>query len=341
MEQAANALRDRQTEYDRIYWDNQKLREQLGEADFPQELNDREAAALRAVQNAERDLDQARVAYEQAVQAEVTGLANADAQVAQAQASYDKVLTSIDTAQVVAARAQVAQAQANYDKLVRIDPVQRSSAVAQVAQAQANLDKLLKVEPSDLAAARAQVAQAQANLTKLLGDEQTGRVNAAAAGVTNAQSNLEKLTAPAGAPDLASALAEVEAAKVSIKEAELALEQATLRAPMRGTIAEVNLKVGEVPSTDTAAIVIADFSTWQVETTDLTELSVVQISEGDPVTLTFDALPGFELTGKVARIDTIGKNKQGDITYTAIVTPDTQDSRLRWNMTAAVVIDPK
>ncbi|MBA3533913.1 MAG: efflux RND transporter periplasmic adaptor subunit, partial [Ardenticatenales bacterium] len=45
--------------------------------------------------------------------------------------------------------------------------------------------------------------------------------------------------------------------------------------------------------------------------------------------------------GTVTRIRTIGENKQGDITYTVIVTPDKQDERLRWNMTAIVDIAPK
>ena len=41
------------------------------------------------------------------------------------------------------------------------------------------------------------------------------------------------------------------------------------------------------------------------------------------------------------RIKEIGENKMGDITYTVIVIPDEQDDRLRWNMTATVVIEPQ
>lgn len=154
-------------------------------------------------------------------------------------------------------------------------------------------------------------------------------------------SGLEQLTAGATGPDLAGALAEVEAARVAIREAELQLEQATLRAPMGGTVAQINLKVGEVPVTGAAAVVLADFSVWQIETTDLNELSVVNISEGAPVTITIDALPGVELAGTVTEIKPIGLNKQGDITYTAVITPAQQDARLRWNMTAAVLIETR
>jgi HlyD family secretion protein len=79
-------------------------------------------------------------------------------------------------------------------------------------------------------------------------------------------------------------------------------------------------------------------SAWQIETEDLTELSVVQIREGDPARITFDALPDFELPGVVERIKPLGKNRQGDIVYTIVVKPTTWDERLRWNMTASVQI---
>jgi HlyD family secretion protein len=85
---------------------------------------------------------------------------------------------------------------------------------------------------------------------------------------------------------------------------------------------------------------LADLSGWRVETTDLTELSVVRIKGGDRAIITFDALPGVEIPGTVTRINALGENRRGDITYTAVITPDEQDARLRWNMTASVMIVP-
>ena len=83
---------------------------------------------------------------------------------------------------------------------------------------------------------------------------------------------------------------------------------------------------------------LADLSTWQIATTDLTELDVIRVRMGSPVTMTFDAIAGLELRGRVSHMRPIGENKQGDITYVVRVTPDQQDARLRWNMTAAVSI---
>jgi hypothetical protein len=46
------------------------------------------------------------------------------------------------------------------------------------------------------------------------------------------------------------------------------------------------------------------------------------------------------MTGQIVRIEAIGENKMGDITYTAIVELGQHDERLRWNMTATVVVEP-
>jgi len=43
----------------------------------------------------------------------------------------------------------------------------------------------------------------------------------------------------------------------------------------------------------------------------------------------------------VKRIQAIGEDKYGDITYTVVVQPARQDERLRWNMTTAVFIQPR
>ena len=99
--------------------------------------------------------------------------------------------------------------------------------------------------------------------------------------------------------------------------------------------------MGEQVSPGAPVAVLADLSSWQIETDDLTELNIVRIAEGAPVLITFDAIPDLELPGKVVRIKEIGENKMGDMTYTVIIAPDQNDDRLRWNMTATVVIEPE
>ena len=120
---------------------------------------------------------------------------------------------------------------------------------------------------------------------------------------------------------------------------QLALEETTLRAPFAGVIADLDLKVGEQAAAGTPVVQLADLSAWEIHTEDLTELSVVNVTEGQRVSVTLDALPDLVLAGVVTRIKPLGENRQGDITYTVIITPETTDPRLRWNMTAVATLD--
>ncbi len=115
-----------------------------------------------------------------------------------------------------------------------------------------------------------------------------------------------------------------------------ALANAEVRAPFSGTITNLNLKAGEFASTGQAAATLADFSSWVVKTTDLTELDVVHITEGQMVTLTLDAIPGLTLHGTVQSISTNYTEKEGDIDYVVTIALTDQDPRLRWGMTARV-----
>jgi HlyD family secretion protein len=200
--------------------------------------------------------------------------------------------------------------------------------------------KLLAPADADRrAAAQADVAAAQARLAQLTGAERQGNVVAAQASVSAAEAHLAEIQAKPTDATLAAASARVKGAEVNLKQARLAVEKTTLSAPIAGTIVEINLKVGEIPATTSAAVVLADLSSWEIETDDLTELSVVRIREGDAATITFDALPGFEIPGTVAEITSLGKNRQGDIVYTVTIKPSSWDERLRWNMTASAQIN--
>ena len=119
-------------------------------------------------------------------------------------------------------------------------------------------------------------------------------------------------------------------------------ERMVLRAPTAGTIASLDIAEGAVVTSEQVAGILADVTKWEIATVDLSELNVVGLEVGDPVVITFYAIPGLELPGKISRIETIGESFRGaDTTYSLIITPDQQDDRLRWNMTAAVRILPK
>jgi multidrug resistance efflux pump len=114
------------------------------------------------------------------------------------------------------------------------------------------------------------------------------------------------------------------------------LADAELSAPFSGTLAKLDLKVGEPASVGTTVVTIADFSKWIIKTTDLTEIDVVYIKQGQNVTVTLDALPDVKLTGTVEAIGQTFAEKQGDIVYEITIVLNDTNPDLRWGMTAEV-----
>ncbi len=115
-----------------------------------------------------------------------------------------------------------------------------------------------------------------------------------------------------------------------------ALANAEVRAPFAGTLTNLDLKVGEFAASGQPVLTIADLSGWVVKTTDLTEIDVVNLSEGQAVDLTLDALPEVTLKGNILSIAQNYTERQGDIVYEVTVLLTDNNPAIRWGMTAQV-----
>jgi len=331
------------------------------------ELQLAQAAANVAVAQAKLDqLNQGPAAQD---------VAAAQQDVASAQAAYDKVRAGAAVSDLAAAQAALTAAQKNYAS-VRAGPnaeqlrnlaAQRDNARAARDQAQAAYDRIqgapdagarpesLQLQqatnnfnaadaayedaqghPTDaeLAAASAQVQATKAALDRLTPDASEEQAKLAA--LENTKAALAKLQPSAG--DRAVLEAGVKAALVARELATEQISAARLVAPFAGTVVSLDIAAGEYAAPGTPILRLADTSAWRIETKDLTELNIAQVELGMPATVTFDALPGLELSGHVSQIKPYGDTRQGDIVYTVTITPDQQDERLRWNMTAKVSI---
>jgi multidrug resistance efflux pump len=111
-------------------------------------------------------------------------------------------------------------------------------------------------------------------------------------------------------------------------------------APFDGTVAELNAKVGESVSQGSIAATVSDFSNWLVKTTDLTELEVVNLEEGQPASVELDAIPGQTLNGEVESISKTFAEKQGDVVYEVTVHLNDIHPDILWGMTAVVRFEP-
>ncbi len=136
--------------------------------------------------------------------------------------------------------------------------------------------------------------------------------------------------------DLALAEANLEQARGQLRAAERTLGDVELTAPFDGRVVRVELTEGATTTSAQLAFVLADLSTWYLETSDLTEHDVIDIGVGDEVVITFDALPGQSFTGEVESISDYFQERFGDITYEVRIRLNEADDRLRWGMTAEV-----
>lgn len=228
--------------------------------------------------------------------------------------------------------------------LVRLRAERQAAAVAraeaEVRRAEARLAELRAGPRSqDVKRAQAAVAAARAEWLRARRDfRREEDVAVAEAQLRQAEAELELLQAGPRPEAVAAAEADLAAARAALAEARVALAETVLRAPFAGVVAAVLARPGEYVTPGTPVVRLGDASGWLVETEDLTEVDVVRIREGDPVRLRFDALPDLELPGRVVRIRPLGEDRQGDVVYTAVIEPERADPRLRWNMTAEVVI---
>ena len=193
---------------------------------------------------------------------------------------------------------------------------------------------------SDVARAAAAVEQAQVNLADAQREFDRQKQLEAAGATARQQLDQARTALERSRAALAQAEADLLTQRNKETEAERLLDKTELRAPIDGTVAFLDVKVGEHSLPGTVLVRIADESAWVIRSDDLTELVIARVRIGNPAVLTFDGIPGLEIPGKVAMIRPYGEKKRGDITYTVTIAPERWDDRLRWMMTAQIAITP-
>ncbi len=259
-------------------------------------------------------------------------------------------------AEIKAAQAQQAGAAAGLDQQAEI--IDANSALAQARYAQTQIETTMNIlreynkdsgnnwQKVQLAYANAvkTTQAAQARLNALQSGSPSNRatgaqIDAAKASEAAAQARLDQLIAERDGKATDSFEAAIQQAQAAIDSAQVAVTQTELRAPFAGTIAQLNLKVGELTPRDQPAVVLADLSGWQIETDDVTEIKVPTLKVGQSVTIQFDALPDAALKGEVESISDVAQVKSGDVVYPVKIKVLDNDPRLRWGMTAAVTFE--
>jgi RND family efflux transporter MFP subunit len=136
-----------------------------------------------------------------------------------------------------------------------------------------------------------------------------------------------------------SAEADVARMQALLDSAKAILEtQYVLVAPFSGTIVSVNTAPSETVVPGQVVIELGDLSTYQVETTDLSERDVTRVRIGQSARVFIEALEE-EFTGTVSDIDRVSSTLGGDVVFKVTVELDDQPAGLLWGMSADVQIE--
>ncbi len=167
------------------------------------------------------------------------------------------------------------------------------------------------------------------------------------ASITNAQSTLttaqqaviqdtQSLNNTGTPLTVQSAELNVEKAQESLTEALTNESNYIIRAPFDGVIATVPVnKYDQASSGTTIATLI---TTEEYADLSLNETDAAKVQVGQPVNVTFDAIPGLTLPGTVAVVNPVGTVSQGVVTYDVKISFSQQDPRVKPGMTATAII---
>ncbi len=171
----------------------------------------------------------------------------------------------------------------------------------------------------------------QNNLT----DAQT-KISNAQDSLTQAQHSLDVMLAGTDPLDLQSQQLSVQQSANQLSSARDKLADYAITAPFDGIIANVAVKVGDPASAGTAVATL--ITPQQIAEISLNEVDAAKVKLGQKADLTFDAIDGLEITGKVIDIDTIGTVSQGVVSYNVKMSMDTPDDRIKPGMTVSTDI---
>jgi multidrug resistance efflux pump/predicted small lipoprotein YifL len=198
-----------------------------------------------------------------------------------------------------------------------------------------------KTAADDLERAQEDYNEAIRDLEELTRERDSVRaaLDDALASEAEAKHQYELSSDGANSDQLALAQTRVDNAKAQVAATESTISNYVITAPFDGVVADVAVNVGEQVGAESRAVSIVDTSAWVVETSDISELEVVNVEVGQAVTLTADALPGVEMNGVVTSISQSSYTQSGDVLYTVYISVDDVDTRVRWGMTVEVIFE--
>ena len=113
--------------------------------------------------------------------------------------------------------------------------------------------------------------------------------------------------------------------------------------PIDGTVSAINIKNGDdlsrlsSSSSSSAPIIIGDLGTLKAQVS-VNEVDIPNVLIGQKVMMTFSAISGLTISGKIEKMDALGTLAQGVVTYNVKIGLDTLDARIKPNMSVSAKI---
>jgi len=296
-----------------------------------------EALALEAIADAEKAVEDTERKYIYTINR--ADQADIDAQKAQVILAEDALEDAIEDFEDYEDR--------NEDDIERANFLARKSAAQQVYDdavrrlnaLQSTGDEVdIAVAEANLATAKAQLSEAHREWERVQEGPLPGDVALLEAQIENAYRDYEIYKNGPDPDDVDVLEARIANAQAQLAAAEATLEDLQLLAPFDGVISELNVNPNEWVSPGLPVLVLADLENLQIETTDLGEIDVAQISVGDVAEVTFDALPDLVLESTVVSIAPKADAGSG-VNYTVTLELSEIPDGLRWGMTAFIDIE--
>ena len=130
-----------------------------------------------------------------------------------------------------------------------------------------------------------------------------GQVQSAQSALAQAQATLNNQLAQASSADIDAAKAQILSAQGQVASAEAVLANTIIKAPLDGTITQVDAKVGQQAGATQEVMILQDVADLHVEA-DVSEANIATLQPGQSVDVTFDALgPDRHFTGSVLTVN--------------------------------------
>ncbi|MEM6835591.1 MAG: efflux RND transporter periplasmic adaptor subunit [Cyanobacteria bacterium P01_C01_bin.120] len=232
--------------------------------------------------------------------------------------------------------AQLAQAEADYARVVagnRSEEIRRAEAEVTSAESRVVLTATQLTRYRELAN-RGAISQNEL-------DQYVNEANTARANFEQAQAQLEEAASGSRSEDIDAAAAAVASATAQVASIQTQIDEATIRAPFDGVITQTYATVGAIvtPTTSasatasaTSSSILAIASGLEIEI-DVSEANIAQVEVGQSVEIVADAFPQEVFMGRVERIAPEAIIENNVTLFQVVVAPTTGLDQLKSGMT--------